>query len=141
MAMRGTVEEPEGFRYQPDLITPEEERKLLGWIQGLDLHEVVMHGQASRRVVRSYGVGYDFETRELRESEPIPAELLPLEARAEAFAGLASGTLVEALVTKYPRGATIGWHRDARAFGEQVVGLSLGAPAVLARSGGCLSGL
>jgi DNA oxidative demethylase len=38
--------------------------------------------------------------------------------------------LVEALVQRYPVGATIGWHRDAPAFGV-VVGLSLAAASRL----------
>jgi alkylated DNA repair dioxygenase AlkB len=33
--------------------------------------------------------------------------------------------LVEALVSRYPPGATIGWHRDAPMFGPKIVGVSL----------------
>jgi alkylated DNA repair dioxygenase AlkB len=35
------------------------------------------------------------------------------------------------LVTRYPRGAGIGWHRDAPVFGPTVVGISLRAPCLL----------
>lgn len=36
-----------------------------------------------------------------------------------------------ALITRYPAGATIGWHRDAHAFGTVVGGLSLGSDCVM----------
>jgi alkylated DNA repair dioxygenase AlkB len=37
--------------------------------------------------------------------------------------------LVQILVSRYPGGAGIGWHRDAPMFGSKVAGVSLGAPA------------
>jgi alkylated DNA repair protein (DNA oxidative demethylase) len=45
--------------------------------------------------------------------------------RAAALAGHEPHELVEVLVQRYPAGSTIGWHRDAPAFGT-VVGVSLG---------------
>ena len=47
-----------------------------------------------------------------------------LRDRCGELAGFAGEELVEALVQRYPAGATIGWHRDAPAFGI-VVGVSL----------------
>jgi hypothetical protein len=61
---------------------------------------------------------------------PIPDWLLPIKARAAAFAGLYDAALVQALLTHYDPGAGIGWHRDRPAF-EHVVGISLGVPATL----------
>jgi alkylated DNA repair dioxygenase AlkB len=49
-----------------------------------------------------------------------------LRARCGALAGVQAEALVEALVQRYPEGATIGWHRDAPSFGL-VVGVSLGS--------------
>ena len=46
-----------------------------------------------------------------------------------ALAGLAPETLGQALVTQYPPGAAIGWHRDKAVFGD-VLGVSLGAPCL-----------
>jgi alkylated DNA repair dioxygenase AlkB len=43
---------------------------------------------------------------------------------AASLAGRAPEEFVEALVQRYPPGSSIGWHRDAPAFGD-VVGLSL----------------
>ena len=47
-----------------------------------------------------------------------------LRDRAAAFAGVAGSTLQHALVTEYPPGATIGWHKDKAVFGK-VIGISL----------------
>ena len=54
----------------------------------------------------------------------MPDWLAPARDRAAELAGVEPGDLVEALVQRYPAGSTIGWHRDAPAFGI-VVGLSL----------------
>jgi len=62
--------------------------------------------------------------------EQVPDWLLPVRARAAELAGVEPDELVEILVQRYPPGSTIGWHRDAPAFGA-VVGISLGAPARL----------
>jgi alkylated DNA repair protein (DNA oxidative demethylase) len=39
-----------------------------------------------------------------------------------------SSDLVQALVSRYPPGAGIGWHRDAPMFGSKVIGISLLTP-------------
>jgi alkylated DNA repair dioxygenase AlkB len=36
--------------------------------------------------------------------------------------------LVQVLVSRYPAGAGIGWHRDAAMFGSKIAGVSLRAP-------------
>ena len=129
--MKGILEQPRGFLYRPEFITLQQERELLEFVSFVDFHEVVMHNQTARRVVRSYGYGYDFETRMVTHGESIPRELYWIRRRAEQLAGLPPGAFVEALVTKYPRGATIGWHRDSGVFGNVIVGLSLSSPAIM----------
>lgn len=124
--MRGTAERPEGLRYLPGFVTGEEEAALLERVRGLDYGEVRMHGQVARRVVRHWGVGYDFDTRTLRPGEPIPDWLEGVRHRAAELIGVRDDAVAEALATFYPPGATIGWHRDAPAFGD-VVGVSLGS--------------
>src|SRR3954469_4864042 len=92
-----------------------------------------MRGQAARRTARHYGFGYDYETRTPQPGEPVPEWLLSVREFAVALAGappdaLAGGpaeALSEVLVQRYPEGASIGWHRDAAAFGT-VIGVSLG---------------
>ncbi|HSH31943.1 MAG TPA: alpha-ketoglutarate-dependent dioxygenase AlkB [Candidatus Saccharimonadales bacterium] len=128
--MRGVFVVPDGLVYQSDFISVAEERQLMGFIRGLEFHRVVMHGQAAKRVVRHFGLGYNFETRRTTEGEPMPGELSWLVQRAEQLAGLEQGQVVEALVTRYPVGATIGWHSDAEPFGL-VIGVSLQAPCIM----------
>jgi alkylated DNA repair dioxygenase AlkB len=53
--------------------------------------------------------------------------LIGLRARAEAFAENPPGGFQQVLVTEYPPGAGIGWHKDRSVFGD-VVGISLRSP-------------
>jgi len=115
---------PEGFAYRPDLISPDEERDLVAWFAGLPFREFEFGPYRGKRRIVSFGWKYDFTERELQKSEEIPQALLPLRQEAAAFAGLAADDLPHALVTEYTPGATIGWHRDKRVFGD-VIGISL----------------
>jgi alkylated DNA repair dioxygenase AlkB len=56
----------------------------------------------------------------------MPDFLLPLRAEAAKFAGLEAHALEQVLITEYPPGATIGWHKDRAVF-DEVVGVSLGS--------------
>lgn len=120
---------PEGFRYQADVITADEERELVEHIAGLPLKEFEFHGYVGKRRVLSYGWHYDFGDRTLRETEEIPPFLLPVRARAAAFADVPPEDLPHALVTEYGPGAAIGWHKDKGVFGD-VIGVSLLSPCV-----------
>ena len=120
---------PEGFRYAPDLITPEEEVELLARIGELPFREFEFHGYKGKRRVVSFGWHYDFGTRELRQASDIPDFLLELRNTASQFAGVEPVGLQHVLVTEYGAGAGIGWHRDKPVFGI-VVGISLLSPCV-----------
>jgi alkylated DNA repair dioxygenase AlkB len=128
--MRGTVERPEGLRHLPALLTTCEEQDLLGAVRALAFDPVRLHGQVARRQVRHYGVDYAFQSREVTPGEPVPGWLEPVRVRCAGLLDRAPDDLAEALVTRYPPGATIGWHRDAPAFGD-VVGVSLAAACLL----------
>jgi alkylated DNA repair dioxygenase AlkB len=121
---KAATERPEGLVYQPEVVTAEEEAELLRTIAALRFDPIVIHGQAAKRTARHYGLGYDYESRTPQPGEPIPAWLDGARARLATLAGHEPGDLVEALVQRYPEGSTIGWHRDAPAFGT-VMGLSL----------------
>lgn len=86
-----------------------------------------MRGQVARRRTAHFGWLYGYEPRKIEPGPPPPAFLLPLRKRAAALVDVAPEALAEILLTEYPPGAGIGWHRDAPAFGA-VVGVSLGAP-------------
>jgi DNA oxidative demethylase len=112
----------------PELLDEVEERDLLARLAGIDYAAVVLRGQAARRVVRHYGWDYGYESRALGPADPLPAFLEPVRARAAALVERPPEDFAETLVTRYPPGAGIGWHRDAPMFGPEVVGVSLGAP-------------
>jgi DNA oxidative demethylase len=123
--------QPEGLVYHPDALSETEEQQVLDVLRGMELRAVVMRGQASRRLVRHFGLDYDYESWELVPADPFPESLGWLRDRSAALAGVAPAALAQILVTRYPPGATIGWHRDAPVFGPQVIGVSLAAPCRL----------
>jgi alkylated DNA repair dioxygenase AlkB len=116
---------PPGFLYRPDFLDEEAERRLFDLMAEIDFQEVRMRGVAARRTVAHFGYTYDYDSWRLVPAEPLPAPLLPLRERCAGLAELPAGELAQALVTCYPPGATIGWHRDAPAFGPKVIGVSL----------------
>ena len=124
LGLFGGPQLPLGFRYQPNLITPDEERDLLDRIRQLPFQAFEFQGYTGKRRVVSYGWKYDFTERKLDRREDIPDFLLGLREKAAAFAEIEAGELQQALVTEYDIGAPIGWHRDKAVFGD-VVGISL----------------
>ena len=122
---RAVPEEPEGLVFQPDFLTPDEERDVLAVLDRIDFREIVMRGQVARRTVRHFGYDYDYEGWGLEPAEPLPDELVWLRDRCGALAELEPASLAQTLVSRYPEGAGIGWHRDAPMFGAKVVGVSL----------------
>jgi alkylated DNA repair dioxygenase AlkB len=121
---------PEGFRYGEELISDEEERALAERFAMLPLEPFAFRGFRGRRRVVSFGWRFDYAGRTLRPSEEIPGLLLPLRQRAADFAGIPAQSLQQVLVTEYPPGAAIGWHRDKPMF-EDVVAVSFLAPCTL----------
>lgn len=115
---------PEGFRYQPDLVSPEEERALLAALAQLAFKPFDFHGWEGKRRIVSFGWRYDYGKRAVAEAEALPDYLMRLRATAAAFADLPEAELRQVLVTEYAPGAGIGWHRDKPEFGE-VIGISL----------------
>jgi alkylated DNA repair dioxygenase AlkB len=120
---------PEGLVYQDEFITPAEERDLLDVLAGLDFRELTMRGQTAKRTVRHFGLDYEYESGDITPGEPLPPELEWLRERCAALIERDPGDLAQILVTRYPPGAGIGWHRDAPMFGSKIAGVSLGAPA------------
>ena len=120
-----------GLATRDALITADEEAELIERIAALDLAPFKFQGFTGKRLTTSFGWAYDFERGRMAPTDPTPGWLEPLRRRAADFAGLASDDLVQTLVIRYDPGAGIGWHRDRPVF-DQVVGVSLGAPAILA---------
>ncbi|MGE5361868.1 MAG: alpha-ketoglutarate-dependent dioxygenase AlkB [Bacteroidales bacterium] len=118
---------PPGFVYEAGFISKDEEAALLGEIRRLSFEDVRMHGVVARRRIVQYGFNYSFDSARLSAGRTVPPFLEPLRDRAARFAGRPAADVTEALVTEYPPGAAIGWHRDAPPF-EVIVGISLLSP-------------
>jgi alkylated DNA repair dioxygenase AlkB len=120
---------PSGFKYQPALLSTVEEQQLLRSFVELSFKEFEFHGFLGKRRVVSFGWRYDFNQGGLQKTEDIPQFLLPVRDLAAGFAGMPPAALQQVLLTEYPAGATIGWHKDRAVFGE-VIGISLLSPCV-----------
>jgi len=117
---------PDGLVFEPEIMTTAEEADFLNVIREMPFGSFRMHGvDAKRRVIR-FGAHYLAGSAEMKPASEFPVSLEPLRVRAAAVAGVPSQALSESLVTEYPPGAGIGWHRDSPPFGI-VAGISFGA--------------
>ena len=121
---RDTSGAPRGFVYRQDFLSDAEQAELTAAVRGIEFSDVMMRGAVARRRTAHFGWLYGYETWRIEPGPPIPEFLLPLRARAAELAGVRADELVEVLVTDYPAGAGIGWHRDAPMF-DVVAGVSL----------------
>jgi alkylated DNA repair dioxygenase AlkB len=114
---------PEGFLYQPEFISADDEAQLLHAIKALRFEAFQFQGYVARRRIVEYGFEYDFSTRRASAAPEIPEFLRSLQHQAATLANLPPNDIVEAVVTEYPPGAPIGWHRDVPQF-EVIIGIS-----------------
>lgn len=112
---------PEGFRYQPEFITSDDEQSLVEEIARVAFSPFAMRGVIARRRVAFFGRSYETGGT---DPPPIPPFLLRLRERVGTWAGIRPGAFVMALLNEYPPGAPIGWHRDAPQY-DTVAGVSL----------------
>jgi alkylated DNA repair dioxygenase AlkB len=115
---------PESFVYKPEVISHHEEQALVREIEQLKFAAVKMRDVVAKRRVAHFGRSYEYERAALSSAPPVPDFLLPLQQRIAEFAARDPEEFAEVLVTDYPPGAPIGWHRDAPAF-DIIVGVSL----------------
>ena len=116
---------PQGFHYQPEFLSLQEESALLEVISSLRFKEAEYRQWHAKRRIVSYGGRYDFTHRELNEAPPIPGFLHPLRARIANWAGVSPMEIHHAVMAEYRPGTQLGWHRDVPNF-ERVMGVSLG---------------
>lgn len=119
-----------GLAYGDDVLSPEEEADLIARIRAERLAPFQYQQWEGKRLTRSFGWTYDFQTGRFAPGDPMPLWLAELRACAACFAGIDPARLEQALLIHYGIGAGIGWHKDRPVF-EHVIGISLGAPATL----------
>ncbi|WP_276370908.1 alpha-ketoglutarate-dependent dioxygenase AlkB [Chryseolinea sp. H1M3-3] len=114
---------PEGFVYLPDFLSPLEEEHLCNQIKETSLHTFIFQGYEAKRKVASFGYDYSFDKRVLTKGADIPTDfdwlLQKVRRRVNAL-----NEFAEMLITEYPPGSVINWHRDAPPF-DMIVGISL----------------
>jgi alkylated DNA repair protein (DNA oxidative demethylase) len=128
--MRGKIVRPAGLVYQKNFLSQTEEAELLKYIGSLDLKPFQYHDYTAKRSVKSFGLGLDFKTQRRYQGAPLPEQLLGLRDGVARATSVNPNQIIEALITEYPPGAAIGWHRDAPPF-QVVIGLSLQAACEL----------
>jgi len=115
---------PEGFSYHPRFIGKAEEHLLLEAISKTDLHTFLFQGYEAKRKVASFGYDWSFEKRVLSKGKEIPKAFASLLDKVSEHLQIQKSSFAELLVTEYPVGSVINWHRDAPPF-DMIVGISL----------------
>jgi alkylated DNA repair dioxygenase AlkB len=129
MKSRSARSLPEGFHYQPELISSADDEALVARVRSLPFRDFKFHDYTGKRRVVSFGWHYDFSGRHLMKADDIPDYLLSLREKAARFDNIQPEVFEHVLITEYGPGAGIGWHRDKAVFGE-VIDISLLSPCV-----------
>lgn len=132
MSQAGFFAEPliGGLKYSDEFISAAEHEDLVTRLNDTDVTPFRFHGWIGNRKTKTFGWRYDFDDASFTPAEPIPDWLLPLRDKTAALAHVDADEFAHVLLARYDPGAGIGWHRDRPQF-EQVVGISLGAPATM----------
>lgn len=135
---------PAGFEYHPGFLSAAEERALLEWAAGVVTRPSRYGDYTALRRTASFRLRddarplayYDQRAESLEDAQsaapkpppPLAPDLLrELAARVARFTGRDASAFPHALLTEYPPGAPMGWHRDAPPW-RVIYGVSLGAP-------------
>lgn len=121
---------PKGLIYISEFLSIQEERSLLvsiGELPSEDWERTEMRGQVIKRRVLSFGWRYQLYKRLLVPAPQPPAFLRMLLDRCAKQVGMNASSFDQAVIMRYPPGAGIGLHTDARCFGPVVLGISLSA--------------
>jgi alkylated DNA repair dioxygenase AlkB len=120
---------PPGFSYHRNFLSIADEQTLLEACRETELHPLIFQGFAALRKVKSYGYDYSFDLRRISKGQPVPPVYNFLVEKVAAHTGITTDLWAELLVTEYPPGSVINWHRDAPPF-DVIAGISLLSDAV-----------
>jgi alkylated DNA repair dioxygenase AlkB len=115
---------PNGFIYHPDFIDANQENDLIEIIKQFELRPMMFQGFEAKRRTMSFGYDYSFDDRKISKGKNIPHEFYPLVSRVAEVCHVKQEDFSELLVTEYPVGSVINWHRDAPPF-ELIAGISV----------------
>jgi alkylated DNA repair dioxygenase AlkB len=115
---------PQGFNYYPNFITTDEEAQLVKVIERFDLQTMKFHEYEAKRKVISFGQGWSFTEQKLKQGNPIPNEFDFLVDKIVLQLSISKKSIAQFLITEYPVGSVINWHRDAPPF-DIIAGVSL----------------
>jgi alkylated DNA repair dioxygenase AlkB len=119
---------PEGFVYLQDFLSPSEEEHLCNQIKETSLHTFIFQGYEAKRKVASFGYDYSFDKRVLTKGTDIPTDFDWLLQKVRHQVNPLN-EFAEMLITEYPPGSVINWHRDAPPF-DMIVGISLASNCI-----------
>lgn len=115
---------PDGFLYVPDFISEVEEQELYEEAVKQERHVFTFQGYEAKRKVASFGYDWSFEHQQLVKGKEIPVAFHPLMEKVASKLQIEKERFAELLITEYPAGAVINWHRDAPPF-DLIAGISL----------------
>ena len=115
---------PPGFSYYPEFLSCDEEKDLMQEIAKIELHTFHFQGYEAKRRVASFGYDYSFDKRTLAKGREIPPAFHAVIEKTARRTAIPAEAFQELLITEYPVGAVINWHRDAPPFGA-IAGISL----------------
>jgi alkylated DNA repair dioxygenase AlkB len=115
---------PHGFVYFPDFLTEAEEKTLLVDLSQIQRHPFIFQGYEAKRKVASFGYDYSFDKKTLSQGEAVPSVFNSLLEKVAGKLMIKREAFAELLITEYPVGSVINWHRDAFPF-DCIAGISL----------------
>jgi alkylated DNA repair dioxygenase AlkB len=121
---------PEGLTYVQDFLSDSEQETLLRELRPLTYTHDKFRCKIMKRGWAQFGYAYVSTGRKLTPAPPIPPYLQEVIDKAAPY--YPNGIeFAQCIVTLYPEGAGIGWHKDAPRFGDWILGVSLAAEARL----------
>jgi len=126
----GERELPDGFRYIPEVLSAAEEEGFVRRFEKLPLQRFEFHGYLANRRIYTFGPKYIFAGQKPRAYTRIPDYMRPLTEIAGRISQMSADAFEQVMVTEYPPGAGIGWHRDRPSY-EDIISVSFLAPCTL----------
>jgi len=90
----------------------------------IELHNFNFQGFTANRKVAGFGYDYAFDNGSVTAGEAIPSSFNFLIEMISEYTAIRPADFEELLITEYPPGAVINWHRDAPPF-DIIAGISL----------------